>query len=74
MYMCVAHAFMYRACELCLCAYHTRNSPCPLYSVALAPDTLPAFQHSVLRLAYGEGTGGPLQYSCLGNPMDGGAW
>ena len=22
----------------------------------------------------GEGTGTPLQYSCLGNPMDGGAW
>ena len=22
----------------------------------------------------GEGNGYPLQYSCLGNPMDGGAW
>ena len=22
----------------------------------------------------GEGDGSPLQYSCLGNPMDGGAW
>ena len=22
----------------------------------------------------GEGNGDPLQYSCLGNPMDGGAW
>ena len=22
----------------------------------------------------GEGNGTPLQYSCLGNPMDGGAW
>ena len=22
----------------------------------------------------GEGNGNPLQYSCLGNPMDGGAW
>ena len=22
----------------------------------------------------GEGNGSPLQYSCLGNPMDGGAW
>ena len=21
-----------------------------------------------------EGNGNPLQYSCLGNPMDGGAW
>ena len=23
---------------------------------------------------YGEGNGNPLQYSCLGNPMDRGAW
>ena len=23
---------------------------------------------------FGEGDGTPLQYSCLGNPMDGGAW
>ena len=23
---------------------------------------------------FGEGNGTPLQYSCLGNPMDGGAW
>ena len=22
----------------------------------------------------GEGNGNPLQYSCLGNPMDGGTW
>ena len=22
----------------------------------------------------GEGNGNPLQYSCLGNPMEGGAW
>ena len=25
-------------------------------------------------MVYGEGNGTPLQYSCLGNPMDGGAW
>ena len=24
--------------------------------------------------ASGEGKGNPLQYSCLDNPMDGGAW
>ena len=23
---------------------------------------------------FGEGTGNPLQYSCLETPMDGGAW
>ena len=26
------------------------------------------------RLVFGEGNGNPLQYSCLENPMDGGAW
>ena len=24
--------------------------------------------------SHGEGNGNPLQYSCLENPMDGGAW
>ena len=35
-----------------------------------------AVQHSlaVPRLSYGEGNGTPLQYSCLENSMDGGAW
>ena len=27
-----------------------------------------------LRRSPGVGNGNPLQYSCLGNPMDGGAW
>ena len=27
-----------------------------------------------LKVIYGEGNGTPLQYSCLENPMDGGAW
>ena len=27
-----------------------------------------------VRAASGEGNGNPLQYSCLENPMDGGAW
>ena len=27
-----------------------------------------------LLLVAGEGNGNPLQYSCLENPMDGGAW
>ena len=28
----------------------------------------------MFRKYVGEGTGTPLQYSCLENPMDGGAW
>ena len=29
---------------------------------------------SMLYVIYGEGNGNPLQYSCLENPMDRGAW
>ena len=32
-----------------------------------------ASRHPVTQFA-GEGNGTPLQYSCLENPMDGGAW
>ena len=32
------------------------------------------FFAEVLRLSEGEGNGNPLQYSCLGNPLDRGAW
>ena len=28
----------------------------------------------LLELSFREGNGTPLQYSCLGNPRDGGAW
>ena len=36
--------------------------------------SLPKFFLEAPQLSFGEGTGNPLQYSCLGNPMDGGAW
>ena len=44
-----------------------------------AVKSLPAMQETWVRsLGYedcpGEGNGNPLQYSCLENPMDGGAW
>ena len=29
---------------------------------------------TIFNLLFGEGSGTPLQYSCLENPMDGGAW
>ena len=32
------------------------------------------FSQELLCYAFGEGNGNPLQYSCLENPMDGGAW
>ena len=37
--------------------------------------TLPTKVHLVKAMVFlGEGDGNPLQYSCLENPMDGGAW
>ena len=33
-----------------------------------------ALFHLALSTIFGEGNGNPLQYSCLENPMDGGAW
>ena len=30
--------------------------------------------HILTHICIGEGNGSPLQYSCLENPMDGGAW
>ena len=41
---------------------------------ANAGDIRDAGLISALRKSPGEGDGNPLQYSCLENPMDGGAW
>ena len=30
--------------------------------------------YEIIECLLGEGNGTPLQYSCLENPMDGGAW
>ena len=48
-------------------------------TVALTTQTFVGKVMSLLlnmlsRLVIGEGNGKPLQYSCLENPMDGGAW
>ena len=42
-----------------------RESACSVGNL----DTIPGLGRSP-----GEGNGNPLQYSCLENPMDGGAW
>ena len=47
------------------------------YSPGVAKSWARLNTHVVLRCAVriqGEGNGTPLQYSCLENPMDGGAW
>ena len=53
---------------------------CILYSFLLNPKVPTYFSSTtewklMLYAEYiGEGDGTPLQYSCLENPMDGGAW
>ena len=42
--------------------------------VVIILQCIQIWNYYVVYLKYGEGTGTPLQYSCLENPMDGGAW
>ena len=45
----------------------------PVYKTVIRPSFIYLFIYwSLLGLSCGNGT--PLQYSCLENPMDGGAW
>ena len=37
-------------------------------------DSVRSIRHYTFVQTHGEGNGTPLQYSCLANPMDGGAW
>ena len=40
--------------------------------ITAAEESNRSYAH--LRVGFGEGNGTPLQYSCLENPMDRGAW
>ena len=47
----------------------------PETSPFLKSNHYPHFlNNNFLAISYGEGTGNPLQCSCLENPRDGGAW
>ena len=49
-------------------------SPLSLLPQELALPTVKFSVYFLVNLTSGEGNGTPLQYSCLENPMDGGAW
>jgi len=56
-----------------------KNTPCfkmfaLCYSAIGHSFYFPALILGSFALAFGEGNGTPLQYSCLENPMGGGAW
>ena len=56
---------------VCVCVCKPYGDPVVknLFANAGAEGLIPELERSP-----GEGNGNPLQYSCLGNPMDGGPW
>ena len=54
--------------------YMTTGKTIALTSWTLVDKVMSLFFNMLSRLVIGEGNGTPLQYSCLENPMDGGAW
>ena len=75
MTMGISHMYTY---VLSLLKPPTPHPILPLQVVTVELDTELPVLYSKFSLAiyfpYGEGNGTPLQYSCLENPMDGGAW
>ena len=61
------------------CAYNSSYQACSSLFSIIPPLTATISQLSTEKISgllgfTGEGNGTPLQYSCLENPMDGGAW
>ena len=60
-------------CHYLHCLYHSLAPVSSRDGTHLHPST-ENWNKDLLSRAPGEGNGTPLQYSCLENPMDGGAW
>ena len=54
--------------------YMTTGKTIPLTRWTFVGKVMSLLFNMLSRLVIGEGNGTPLQYSCLENPMDGGAW
>ena len=65
--MCIISVYLYTYI-LCVCTLKKQGSS------DLIRNNLCFVAHPVFTYLPGEGTGNPLQYSCLENPMDRGAW
>ena len=74
---CPSSRLLYPRCALLLLLLsrfsHVRLCVTPEMAAHQAPPSL-GFSRQEHWSAPGEGNGNPLQYSCLGNPMDTGAW
>ena len=69
----VEHLFMFATCflwKMCLISFSTYF----LIELIIIISFNVELYKFIPRPWYGEGNGTPLQYSCLENPMDGGAW
>ena len=68
----------FKECKHLFCCDHfTAHNPHQQFIVDLMPSVLlpkSLYIYHYIRHHSGEGNGTPLQYSCLENPMDGGAW
>ena len=53
--------------------YELKNKMARPWSWSVVPGLVLGYRHFLSSIV-GEGNGTPLQYSCLENPMDGGAW
>ena len=63
----------FHICQARICSYLISLLWAEVKSFATSYDPVSAFC-PYLDISAGEGNGTPLQYSCLENPMDGGAW
>ena len=68
------HVVMEATCLLMLLTVHLKISLTILILDASKLEFDLHLYSNVWNLEPGEGNGNTLQYSCLGNPMDGGAW
>ena len=56
----------------CLYIFEINYLSVALFAIIFSHSEVCLF--TLLIVCFGEGNGTPLQYSCLENPMDGGAW
>ena len=56
------------------CPYATTGKTIALTIPTFVSKVISLLFNMLTRFVTGEGNGTPLQYSCLENPMDGGAW
>ena len=67
-------AFFFSHPHMTLTSYMTTGKTIALTRWTFVHKVMSLLFNTLSRLVMGEGNGTPLQYCCLENPMDGGAW